>query len=74
MLIKYYLIEKSTSANRKKFMGFFVVPRRAMVKQQTEKLKQFGNLRVIAGEDFYNITQYLEKSDVIVCTPQQLLE
>lgn len=45
-----------------------------MLKQQTEKLKQFGNLRVSPCEDYNNTTQYLQNSDVVVCTPQQLLE
>jgi replicative superfamily II helicase len=68
------LLEKSTSANGKKFLAFFIVPRRAMLKQQAEKLKQFGNLRVAPYEEYNDATQYINKYNVIVCTPQHLLE
>ncbi len=68
------MLEKSSSANGKKFLAFFIVPRRAMFKQQAEKLKQFGNLRVVPLEDYNDTTQYINKYDVIICTPQHLLE
>ncbi len=45
-----------------------------MLKQQSEKLKQFGNLRVASCEEYNNATQYINNYDVIVCTPQHLLE
>jgi replicative superfamily II helicase len=72
--MKYYLLEKSSSVNAKKFLAFFIVPRRAMLKQQAEKLKQFGNLRVVSYEESNDAIQYINKYDVIVCTPQRLLE
>ncbi len=45
-----------------------------MLKQQVEKIKQIGNLRVIACDELNNPTQFTNNSDVIVCTPQKLLK
>jgi len=63
-----------TLSNGKKFLAFFIVPRRAMLKQQLEKLKQIGNLRVAACDENNDVTQYINNYDVIVCTPQKLLK
>ncbi len=63
-----------SNENEKKFLAFFIVPRRAMLKQQSEKLKQFGNLRVAQCEEYNDPTQYINNYDVIVCTPQRLLK
>ncbi|CAF2444552.1 unnamed protein product [Rotaria sp. Silwood2] len=75
LLLKYYSIKKMTSSNQTgtKFLAFFIVPRRAMLKQQFEKLKQIGNLRVKACDENNDITQYINNYDVIGCTPQKLL-
>ena len=74
LLIKYNLIKKLTISNENKFLAFFIVPRRAMLKQQVEKIKQIGNLRVIACDELNNPTQFTNTYDVIVCTPQKLLK
>lgn len=63
-----------TVTNGKKFSAFFIVPRRAMLKQQLEKLKQFGNLRVTQCEEYNDPSQYINNYDVIICTPQKLLK
>ncbi|CAF1008589.1 unnamed protein product [Adineta steineri] len=73
LLFKYYLIKKTTSENDKKFLAFFIVPRRAMLKEQLEKLKQVGNLRVVTCDEHIDVTQYTDNYDIIICTPQRLL-
>ncbi len=60
--------------NDKKFLAFFIVPRRAMLKQQLVKLKQIGNLRVAACDENNDPAQYINNYDVIICTPQKLLK
>ncbi len=60
--------------NKKKFLAFFIVPRRAMLKQQLEKLKQFGNLRVAQCDEYNDVPQYANSYDIIICTPQKLLK
>ena len=75
LLLKYYLIKKLTFENDKKtFLAFFLVSRRAMLKQQANKLKQIGNLRVVICDEANDATQYVFNSDVIVCTPQKLIK
>ncbi|CAF1032799.1 unnamed protein product, partial [Adineta ricciae] len=75
LLLKYYLIKRLTSENdKKKFLAFFLVSRRAMLKQQANKLKQIGNLRVVICDEANDATQYVINSDVIVCTPQKLIK
>ncbi|CAF0763877.1 unnamed protein product [Rotaria sordida] len=75
LLLKYYSIKKMTlsNGNETKFLAFFIVSRRAMLKQQCEKLKQIGNLQVIACDENNDVTQYIDNYDVVVCTPQKLL-
>ncbi|UJR23748.1 hypothetical protein I4U23_026725 [Adineta vaga] len=73
LLLKYYLIKNKTSKNEKKFLAFFIVPHRAMLKQQMHKLKQIGNLRVAVCDETNEAIQYVHTSDVIVCTPRKLL-
>jgi replicative superfamily II helicase len=60
--------------NKNKFLAFFFVPRRAILKQQLAKLKQIGNLRVVACDENNDAIQYINNYDVIVCTPQKLLK
>ncbi|CAF3458063.1 unnamed protein product [Rotaria sp. Silwood1] len=75
LLLKYYSIKKMTLSNENgtKFLAFFIVPRRAMLKQQLEKLKQIGNLRIIACDENNDVTRYINNYDVLVCTPQKFL-
>lgn len=54
-----------------KFLAFFIVPRRVMLKQQLEKLKQIGNLRITACDENIDISQDMNNYDVIICTPQK---
>ncbi|CAF3773496.1 unnamed protein product [Rotaria socialis] len=76
LLLKYYSIKKMalSKTEETKFLGFFIVPRRAMLKQIFEKLKTIGNLRILACDEHYDITKYLKSYDVIICTPQKLLD
>lgn len=75
-MIKYYLLKKATLSNggNQKFLSFFIVPRRAMLKQQVEKLVEFASLRVVQCDEYVDPVQYIEKCDVIACTPQKLLK
>ncbi len=61
-------------SNGKKFLAFFIVPHRVMLKQQLEKLKQIGNLRVAVCDENNDATQYINNYDVIICTSPMLLK
>lgn len=75
-MLKYYATKKMASTNGQaiKFSAFFIVPRRAMLKQIYEKLKQIGNLRIIACDEALDIVTCVKNFDVIICTPQKLLK
>jgi len=76
LLIKYYLLKQisSTNGEPKKFLAFFIVPRRAMLAQQVEKAKQFADLRIAQCDEYVNLVEYTGKYDIIACTPQKLLK
>ena len=63
-----------SNGTEKKFLAFFIVPRRAMLKQQSEKLQQFANLRIAQCDEYNEPTRYIHTNDVILCTPQKLLK
>ncbi|CAF1669076.1 unnamed protein product, partial [Didymodactylos carnosus] len=57
-----------------KFLAFFLGPKRTKLKQKFEILKQMNGLQVIIDAGNNNdVSKYIEKYEVIITTPQKLL-
>ncbi|CAF1084622.1 unnamed protein product [Didymodactylos carnosus] len=87
ILLKYYFIKKmktiiinNKNENNKqmkttpvKFLSFFFVPKRSILRQQADALRTVQNLRVTMCDDTSDVKHYIHSHDVIVCTPQKLV-
>ncbi|CAF0996137.1 unnamed protein product [Didymodactylos carnosus] len=73
ILLKYYFIKKMKT-NPGKFLSFFFVPRRSILRQQADALRTVQNLRIVVCDEDSEVKKYVPANyDVIVCTPQKLV-
>ncbi|CAF1637548.1 unnamed protein product, partial [Didymodactylos carnosus] len=73
LLIKYYYMKKMKIAANQRFLTIFLVPHRSICEQQVKAVDIIGNLCVTGCNDESFVHEYIQTSNVIVCTPQKLL-
>lgn len=72
-LIKYYLIKKKKIDPNCSFTAIFLIPRKSIRIQQAKAISAVGNIKVRVCTDEEKPESLIYSNDVIVLTPQKLL-